>query len=76
MILKVLLIAAVIGVVYFLFIKKKPSTKSQSQKRSDSDLKTNDMEVCASCGVYVDIDEAILSGTNYYCSRECLSEGK
>lgn len=73
MILKLLLVAGVIAVVYFMFIKKKPTLK---QDKNDPKNKPNDMVACASCGVYVEVGEAILSNGKYYCSNECLTKGE
>ncbi|WP_304544666.1 PP0621 family protein [Sulfurimonas microaerophilic] len=74
MILKILLVIGVIAVVYFMFIKKKPIS-SKSEKK-DTKLQPNDMIECASCGVYVEVDEAILSSGKYYCSQECVDKDK
>ncbi len=73
MILKVLLIIGVIGIIYFMFIKKKPSIASQKKASKKEMPKANDMVECASCGIYVEINEAILSDAKYYCSNECLN---
>ena len=73
MIMKFLLVIGVIAVVYFMFIKKKPSLGSQKKAAKKEVPKANDMVECASCGVYVEINEAILSDAKYYCSNECLS---
>ncbi len=74
MILKVLLVIGVIAAVYFLFIKKKPiSTKDQGK---DSKSQSNDMIECNSCGIYVDVNEALLSNGKYYCSQECIDKEK
>ncbi|QOP40492.1 PP0621 family protein [Sulfurimonas marina] len=75
MILKILLVIGVIAVVYFMFIKKKPIVNSKSEKK-DTKLQSNDMIECASCGVYVEVDEAILSNGKYYCSQECVNKDK
>lgn len=74
MILKLLLIIGVVGIVYFMFIKKKPATveKSDKNKKANAD----DMVECANCGVYVQLQECILSNGKYYCSKECLKEAK
>lgn len=72
MILKILLVIGVIAVIYFMFIKKKPI----SSKGNDTKLQANDMIECASCGVYVEVGEAILSNGKYYCSQECLNKDK
>ena len=73
MIMKLLLVIGVIAIIYFMFIKKKPLVPSQKKAPKKEMPKANDMVECASCGVYVEISEAILSGTEYYCSNECLS---
>jgi uncharacterized protein len=75
MILKLLLIAAVIWVVYIMFFKNK-SLKQNETKTKTKKPQANDMVECASCGVYVEVSEAILSNGKYYCSRECLTKAK
>ena len=75
MILKLLLVIGVIAVVYFMFIKKKPSV-SQKSKASEKkeELQSNDMIECCECGVYCEVDEMILSNNKYYCSKECIDK--
>ncbi len=71
--LKWLLVIAVIGLVYFLFIKKKPlsdSEKSTNPKKEK--LNDDDMVECTSCGTYITLKEALLRDGNYFCSDECL----
>jgi len=75
MILKLLIIAAVISIVYFMFFKAKPVEK-KGHKRASNKTEVNDMTQCETCGVYVEIDEAILSNGKYYCSHECLTKAK
>jgi len=70
---------AVISVVYIMFFKTKPVTQvrtKRTKKPETTSPEINDMIECASCGVYVEIKEAILSNGKYYCSRECLKEAK
>ena len=77
MIMKLLLVIGVIGIVYFMFIKKKPniSEKKDKTKSKEKDKpQSNDMVECATCGVFVEIDDTILSANKYYCSDECLKE--
>lgn len=71
MILKLLLVIGVIAIVYFIFIKKKPSSKISKNEEQSSE-----MVECATCKVYCELDEAILSGSKYYCSKECLERAK
>jgi len=76
MILKVLLVIGVITAIYFFFIKKKPSKVQGEQKNSKKQTpKANDMIECESCGVYCEVNDMILSGGKYYCSKECIEKG-
>ncbi len=70
MILKLLLIIGVIGVVYFMFFKKKNVSK-RSQDTSQQNQDANELVKCEGCGVYLDINDALLSNAKYYCSKEC-----
>ncbi|MDF1878245.1 hypothetical protein JHD46_01180 [Sulfurimonas sp. SAG-AH-194-C20] len=73
MILKVLLVIGVIGIVYFMFIKKKPTISQKNQaKAKKNEEKADDMVECSSCGVYAEVSESILSNAKYYCSQECV----
>ena len=69
MILKLLLIIAVIGIIYFIFFKKKDIKKAIKK-----DSEANEMVECSVCGIYSEIDDSILSNGKYYCSNECLRE--
>ena len=69
MILKFLLVAGVIYFVYILFFKK---SKINLKDENTKDISANEMVECSGCGVYVDIDEAILSNGKYYCSSDCI----
>jgi len=79
MILKLLLVIGVIATVYFMFIKKKrPSVKTKQTKQTKQNRKktpSNEMIECETCGIYCDIDESILSGSKYYCSKDCIDKG-
>ena len=68
MISKFLLVVVVIGLVYFLFIKKKPALKKPKKK----DVQAETMVECKKCGTFVSPTEAILSSGEYFCSSECL----
>lgn len=76
MILKVLLVLAVIGIVYFMFIKKKPSKVTKETSKKKDAPKANDMVECATCGVYSELQECTLSNGSYYCSKECITKAK
>lgn len=69
-----LVIIALIALVYFFFIKKKPIQRQNTQEKKNEKLQSNDLVQCPSCGVYVEVDEALLSSGKYYCSKECLEK--
>jgi len=77
MILKLLLVIGVIAVVYFMFIKKKPAvTQNKTDvKKKQTDEPSSEMIECASCGIYCEIDDTIISNNKYYCSNECVEKG-
>jgi len=72
--IKWLLVIGVIWFVYQNFIKKdkKSFTKQTSKSQNKTQKEVNEMVECSKCGVFVDIQEAILSNGKYYCSNECL----
>ena len=74
MILKILLIVAVIGVVYFIYMKKKSAL--QNSNKEDKKKQSNEMVECSTCGIYSELGDAILSGSKYYCSKKCLEAAK
>ncbi|MEA3521866.1 MAG: PP0621 family protein [Campylobacterota bacterium] len=71
MILKLLLVIAVIGIVYFMFIKKSPLSRSKKRETKES---SEDMIACEACGTYTSVGDAIIKGGHYYCSSECLGK--
>jgi len=76
LILKLILIIAVVYTVYFLYFKKRTPKKSKHNdtKHETTNVDANEMIQCPTCGVYCELDEAILSGSKYYCSDECLQK--
>ncbi|NPA60249.1 MAG: hypothetical protein GXO30_07290 [Epsilonproteobacteria bacterium] len=75
MIQEFLLIAVVIAVVYFMFIKKKPNNiKNTTASNKKNELQSNDMVECKGCGIYCEVDDTIISNNKYYCSVECLKK--
>lgn len=70
MILKILLIAILIGAIYLFFFRN----KKRPQKESDTtSLQTKEevMVECAKCNVYTSNKEAIIRDGKFYCSKEC-----
>lgn len=80
MILKFLLIAAVIALLYFLYMKSKKaslcSKKEAHEKKQKEKESANEMIECATCTIYCSLDDAILSSGKYYCSKECVEKAK
>jgi len=77
MILKLLLVGAVIYIVYIMFFKQRPTNetpKSKHRKKQEDTQEINEMIECPTCGVFCEIDEAILSGSKYYCSTQCIKK--
>lgn len=69
-----LVVIGLIALVYFFFIKKKPIRNQEPPKKKNEKLQGNDLVQCPSCGVYTEVDEALLSNGKYYCSKECLEK--
>ena len=60
-----------------MFFKQKPisnNTHNYTKKDNQPNNNDNDMVECATCSLYVEINEAILSNGRYYCSRECAQK--
>ena len=73
--IKWLLVVGVVAAIYVFFIKKKPSvTNKQPNDKVKDELESNDMVQCSTCSVYCELDDALLSGSKYYCSIECLEK--
>jgi uncharacterized protein len=74
--IKWLLVVGVVAAIYVFFIKKTPSVGNKQTPNDDikDDKKSNDMVQCSTCSIYCELDDALLSGTKYYCSRECLEK--
>lgn len=71
-----LIIALLIAVIYFVYFREKPQKVSGTKKAKQPKEQANEMIACATCGVYSELDDSILSNGKYYCSNECLQKGK
>ncbi|MCF6331601.1 MAG: hypothetical protein L3I99_08685 [Sulfurimonas sp.] len=73
--IKYLFVIGVILGIYYFFIKKKPTIHSNTQNKHKKEASnTNDMLECATCGIYCEIDDTIISHNKYYCSNECVTQ--
>ncbi|MEN8718280.1 MAG: PP0621 family protein [Sulfurovum sp.] len=74
MLMKGLVLALVLILVYLVFFKKsreKEISKNASEKKKE---KISDIMVeCPTCKTFVSKKEGILSNGNYFCSVECLN---
>lgn len=73
---KLLVIALVIGAIYYLFFRKpsKAADNSGAANGKKEDKKLDDVMVeCAKCGTFVSSKEAIIKDGRYYCSKECAA---
>lgn len=70
------IVAALIAFVYFFYIRKQPNKVSSHKREQKSKEDANEMIECASCGVYSELSDSILSNAKYYCSDECVAKSK
>jgi len=66
MILKLIIFATLIAVIYFKFFKK-PSLKNKKNSATTEEI----MVECEQCSTYISNKEAVIQDTRYYCSDEC-----
>ena len=68
-----ILVAVLIALVYFFFIKSKPLPGENKKTKNKKDkLEEDDMVECKTCGTYITLNEALLRDGDYFCSKECL----
>ena len=70
MILKLLVLAGVLYLVYKILFRRKLNSTDSNTKNDEVDTMTE----CPTCKVYTARDDAILSNGKYYCSKECLDK--
>jgi uncharacterized protein len=69
-----IIVAVLIALVYFLFIKKKPlPDENRRSKNKKEKLNEDDMVECKKCGTYITVNEALLKEGQFFCSDECLN---
>ncbi len=65
---KLILLAAVLYGVYFVFFRK--PTKGPNRSIEDEDSET--VVECKKCGVYISSKEVLQKDGKNYCSEECM----
>jgi uncharacterized protein len=71
LILKILVLAIVLVLVYFLFFKKTRKDSVEDKRREDLKSGEETMVECKKCDTYISTKEAIIKNNEYYCSKEC-----
>jgi len=69
MIFKLVAVAAVLFLVYLIFFKK---GREQNIKDKENNSISDEMIECKTCGTFISKDEAIISNSSYFCSKECV----
>ncbi len=70
MILKILIAAVVLFLIYIVLFKK---DREKDIKKENNEKIEDIMVECPGCSIFVSKKEAILSNGRYFCSKECLS---
>ena len=71
--IKFLILAGILYVVYIAFFKKQTISNSSSNKpKRDREKDVDTVTECYECKTYVSIKEAILVDGKYFCSKECV----
>lgn len=68
--LKLLLFVGVLVGVYYVFFAKK---KILNGPRNDASM-DEAMIPCATCGIYVQAKDTLMSAGKHYCSSECMEK--
>lgn len=72
MIMKFLLLAGILFIIYIMFFKKSNTTNTTSTKKTKKSAPKGDiMMECEKCETFVSEDEAIIKDGKFYCSKKC-----
>ncbi|MEK6659285.1 MAG: PP0621 family protein, partial [Campylobacterota bacterium] len=70
MILKILVIAGIIALLYFIYKKNKAaalnSKKEAKEEKQKEKERANEMIECSTCKIYCELNDALLSNGKYY----------
>jgi len=76
MIIKFIVLAIILFIVYTLFFKKSREGVVHKQKNEKKRQQlSDDMVECTHCGVFVALDESLIRSQKYYCCSECANKG-
>lgn len=72
MLVKGLILAVVLYVIYLAFFKKQTIKEEKEQKSKKQNDKNSDVMLeCAECSTFVSEKEAIIKDGKFYCSKQC-----
>lgn len=72
MLMKGLLLAGVLLIIYIAFFKKSNKVENVSRKKTKKQVPKGDvMMECEKCETFVSEDEAIIKDGKFYCSKKC-----
>lgn len=72
MLLKGIILAVVLYVIYIAFFKKTAIKEEKQQKSKKQNDKNSDVMIeCVECSTFVSDKEAIIKDGKFYCSKQC-----
>ena len=72
MIMKFLLLAGILFLIYIMFFKRSNTAETVSKKKKKKAAPKGDiMMECEKCETFVSEDEAIIKDGKFYCSKKC-----
>lgn len=74
--IKYLITALVLYVLYIMFFRSKKDKIKGNPKSKDTQNSQNieSLVECDGCSTFISSDEAIISNGKYYCSNECIDK--
>lgn len=72
MLMKALLLAGVLFIIYIMFFKKTDKVENTGRKKSKKPVQKGDiMMECEECETFVGEDDAVIKDGKFYCSKKC-----
>lgn len=71
MLVKILIFALVVFLIYIFFFKNKRKEEIQESKKHTKVIDGETMVECAKCATYISDKESIIKDGAFYCSKEC-----
>ncbi|MBE0492458.1 MAG: Prokaryotic metallothionein [Sulfurospirillum sp.] len=69
MVFKILILAAILFGLYFIFFRK--TSEPRSSQKKEQKRNSDEMLECNECGTFVSSREAIIKDGQFFCSKEC-----